>query len=126
MTYAEMEAAIAGMSQDQQASWMMENRDALLEMTVQMRDPDSLEHQIMVNRSRRRELEWCQSHPDPNIQPGDLRFRRRRGSDVPLVVVNVHKMEDGRRSYDVLHDGKIFAYEAELFESLPSELQEES
>jgi hypothetical protein len=132
MTYDEMEAAIAGMSQEQQASWIMENRDALLEMTVRMSDPDSLEHQIMVNRSRRRELEWCQSHTDPDIQPGDLRFRRRRVSgknewvNVPLVVVKVHKLEDGRRFYDVLHDGAIFPYEAEILEKLPSELQEET
>jgi hypothetical protein len=126
MTPNELQAAVAGMTLGQQAAWMKANHAALMEMAQRMTDPGSIENQQARENYENREIDWCRSNPDPNVQPGDLRFRLRRirGSEemeaVPVTVVEVEKLPDGRRFYEVLHDGRVYSYSAEAFEQLPS------
>jgi len=123
MTPNEQKAAMAGMTFEQQVDWMRTNRVALAEMAQRMMQPGTIENQQAVENDRNRDLEWCRSNPDPNIQPGDLRWRYRKSKNesFAVTVVEVEKLPDGRRFYEVLSEGRICAYSAEALEKLPTE-----
>jgi hypothetical protein len=118
MTPNEMNAATTGMTQTELGAWMTANRTALIEMAQRMRDPGTLENQQAMDNSITLDIEWCQSHPDPNIQPGDLRWKwnNKRTARAAVVVVNVIRHPDGRRDYDVLRAARVEKWSAQLLE----------
>ena len=121
----EMNSATSGMTPAQKANWMAANHAALLEMARLMQDPGTIENQQADNLAKNHEIKWCLSNPDPDIKPGELRFRRKQvpgaknRESIPLVVINVHKTGEGLRFYEVLQEGRLVSYGAETFELLP-------
>jgi len=123
MTPNEIRDTLTGMTLGQQVAWMKANHAALMEMAQRMTDPGTIENQQAMENSVNQDLDWCLSHPDPGVQPGDLRWRYRKSKNesFAVTVVEVEKLPDGRRFSEVLSEGRICKYSAEALEQLPTE-----
>jgi len=114
----EMKAAIAGMSTAEQAAWMKANLDKLMRMANRMLEPGTEEAQWARDNARQEDLDWVRTHGDPYIEDGDLRWKwdARHVARAALTVVKVIRHPDGRRHYDVLRNGKLEAWSAQMLE----------
>jgi hypothetical protein len=114
----EMKAAIAGMDTTEQAAWMKANLDKLMRMANRMLEPGTEEAQWARDNARQEDLDWVRAHGDPCINDGDLRWKwdAHVGLRVAITVVKVIRQPDGRRHYDVLRNGKLEVWSAQMME----------